>query len=40
MKEQKEKPLYDAHACEKNGFISGFESCMSLVVEDGLEDTK
>lgn len=27
------KVLDYAHACEKNGFISGFESCMSLFVE-------
>lgn len=34
------KVLDYALACEKNGFISGFESCMSLFVEGGLEDTK
>ncbi len=34
------KVLDYAHACEKNGFINGFEACMSLFVEGDQEDVE
>ena len=34
------KVLDYAHACEKNGFINGFEECMSLFVEGDQEDAE
>lgn len=34
------KVLDYAHACEKNGFINGFEECMSLFVEGDQGDVE